>query len=91
MNTILMITTMHFKYGFVYKNIIFGWHKKKLYRLPYIKDRRSYSLKEIPSYVFKSTVVFNVLREKKTINKLKLLTEEINKNINVISEDECPF
>lgn len=86
-----MITTLHFKYGFAYKGIIFGWYKKKLYRLPYIKYKRSYQLKEIPSYVFKSTVVFNICREKKTLNKLKFLTEEINKNINVIKEPQCPF
>lgn len=82
---------MYFKYGFTYKGVIFGWYKKKLYKLPYIKDKRSYGLKEIPSYVFKSTVVFNVLREKKTINKLKELTVEINKSINITDKNECPF
>lgn len=86
-----MITTIHFKYGFVYKGVTYGWYKKKLYKLPYVKNKRNYVLKEIPSYVFKSTVVFNVCRAKKTINKLEELTEEINKSINIIIKDECPF
>ena len=82
---------LNFKYGFEYKGVNYGWNNKKLYRFPYIKNNRSYVFKEIPFYCFKSTLVYNVQRTKLTINKLKFMTVEINFNIDVISENECPF
>lgn len=80
-----------FKYGFTYKEVIYGWNNKKLYRLPYNKNLRSYGLKEIPFYVFKSTIVYNIQRVKLTINRLKTLTEEINLKIEIITTEHCPF
>jgi len=82
---------MIFKYGFEYNGTPYGWYKKKLYRLPYTKNRRSYSLKEIPMYCFSSTFVFNISRRKMTINKLKQLTKEINITVSTFGENECPF
>lgn len=82
---------LHFKYGFAYKGVTYGWNNKKLYRLPYLKNKRSYALKEIPFYCFKSTIVYNIQRTKLTINKLKFITAEIDFSIEVIYEQECPF
>jgi len=86
-----MITTIEFKYGFIYKGVRYAWKNKKLYRLPFERNLRTYRLKEIPQYVFKSTQVYNVQRSKLTINKLKFLTEKVDWNIQTIVEDRCPF
>ena len=86
-----MITTLQFLYGFTYKNVQYGWNNKKLYRLPYCKDNRNYSLKEIPFYCFKSTIVYNIQKTKLTINRLKGLTCKIDVSIDVCVADQCPF
>ena len=80
-----------FKTGFTYKNVKYGWNNKKLYRFPYLKNKRSYALKEIPFYVFKSTIVYNIQRAKLTINRLKFLTEHIDFKIEIIEDNNCPF
>jgi|JI10StandDraft_1071094.scaffolds.fasta_scaffold1429256_2 hypothetical protein len=84
------ITTLY-KYGFIYKGVTYGWKDKKLFKLPYIKNNRSYQLKEIPLNCFKSTLVANIQREKLTINKLKKLTFEINSLIISYIDDGFPF
>lgn len=73
-----MITTIHYKYGFEYKNVRYVWKDKKLFRLPYISKNRSYSFKEIPFYCFKTAIVYNTQRNKLTISRLKSLTEKVD-------------
>jgi hypothetical protein len=80
-----------FKYGFTYKYVQYGWYDKKLYRLPHVKNNRSYALKVIPFYVFKSTIVYNIQRTKLTINRLKMITNNIDIKAHVIGKDICPF
>ena len=82
---------MEFIYGFEYKEIRYGWSNKKLYRLPYFKNKRSYSFKEIPCYVFKSTRVYNVQRDKLTINRLETLTKKVNWVYEKINHPDVPF
>jgi len=84
------ITTLY-KYGLEYKGVLYGWKNKKLYKLPYTKDKRSYTLKEIPSYCFKSTLVFNIQKTKLTLNRLKKLTKEINIEIVEYTNSKIPF
>jgi hypothetical protein len=84
------VTTLY-KYGFEYKGVLYGWKNKKLFRLPYTKDKRSYSLKEIPFYCYKSTLVANIQRNKLTLNRIKTLTKEINIEINSYICDDMPF
>ena len=84
------VTTLY-KYGFEYKGVLYGWKDKKLYKLPYIKNKRSYSIKEIKPNVFKSTIVYNIQRTKLTINRLKTLTREINIETEIFSKTFCPF
>lgn len=86
----MKITTLY-KYGLEYKGVLYGWKDKKLYRLPYTKNKRSYSLKEVAFYCFKSTMVVNLQRDKVTINKLKFLTKEINVEINSYIHSDIPF
>ena len=87
---IQQITTLY-KYGFKYKSVVYGWKNKKLYKLPYVKNNRSYKLKQIPLNCFKSTLVVNIQREKLTINKLKRLTFEINQTVVLYVDDGIPF
>ena len=86
-----MITTIEFKYGFVYKEVRYAWKDKKLFRLPFERNLRTFGLKEIPQYVFKTTQVYNVQRDKLTILKLKERTVKVDWYVNVVVEDEIPF
>lgn len=86
-----MITTIEFKQGFVYKEVKYAWKNKKLYRLPFERNKRTFGLKEIPMYVFKSTPVYNVQRDKMTFLKLKDRTGFVCWSVEVYIEDECPF
>jgi len=86
-----MITTIEFKYGFIYKGVRYAWKDKKLFRLPFERNKRTFGLKEIPMYVFKTTSVYNIQRDKLTILKLKERTEKILWNIDVLIDDEIPF
>ena len=86
-----MITTMCFTKGFIYKEVMYGWKDKKLFRLPFTRNKRSFGLKEIPFYVFKTTIVFNIQRDKITILKLKERTQDVNWKINLTLENYVPF
>ena len=86
-----MITTLVFKQGFIYKGVRHAWKNKKLYRLPFERNNRTFGLKEIPMRVFKSTPVYNVQRDKRTYNKLKERTVSVDWKIEVFMEDEIPF
>jgi hypothetical protein len=86
-----MIITTIYKYGFVYSNVKYVWKDKKLYRLPYTKEKRSYGFMEVPFYCFKSTLVCNIQRVKMTLNKLKSMTIEINESFETIEDNNLPF
>ncbi len=84
------VTTLY-ELGFYFKDVPYGWKNKKLFRLPYQKNNRNYSLKEIPFYCFKTTLVANIQREKLTKNRLKSLTKNINILITTYEASDCPF
>lgn len=86
-----MKITTFYKYGLKYKGVLYGWKDKKLYKLPYTKNGRSYGIKIVPFYVFKSTTVCNLQRDKVTIKKLKSLTKEINIKLESYESDDLPF
>ena len=86
-----MITTLVYNYGFEYKGIRYVWKSKKLFRLPYTKNLRSYGFIEIPKYCFKSTIVYNIQRTKLTQNRLKELTKKVNWTREFLIDDDCPF
>lgn len=86
-----MITTIEYHYGFIYKNVRYAWKNKKLYRLPFERNKRTFGLKEIPQYVFKTTCVYNIQRDKLTILKLKQRTVKVSWDIEINVENKCPF
>ena len=69
----------------------YAWKKKKLYKLPYSKDKRNYSLKKIEPILIGSTLCYNLQRTKVTINKIKKITTEVDWIIEDIIEKEYPF
>lgn len=86
-----MITTIEYGYSFIYKGVRYAWKDKKLFRLPFERNKRTFGLKEIPQYVFKTTCVYNIQRDKLTITKLKERTEKVSWNVEVNIENEMPF
>ena len=86
-----MITTLCFAYGFEYKEVRYVWKDKKLFRLPYTKNKRSYSFKEIPIYCFKTTLIANIQKTKLTLNRMKTLTKKVDWSIDVINHSDLPF
>lgn len=84
---------INFKYGFEYKNFLFGWHKKKLYRLPSVSNNRNYDLKLLSRIKIGKQEGYRVVRDKKTINQLKELTEQINYTyvVNGYKSKDTPF
>jgi len=85
-----MITTIEYKYGFIYKGVKYAWKNKKLFRLPFERNNRTFGLKEVPQYVFKSTQVYNIQRDKVTILKLKERTGIVNWSVEKLIDD-IPF
>lgn len=86
-----MTEQIFYKYGFEYFGILYAWKDKKLYKLPYYKNKRSYALKEVPFYKFKTTLVCNIQRRKLTLNRIKKMTVEINYSLDTIVKDKLPF
>lgn len=83
----------NFKYGFTYKEFNFGWRNKKLFRLPTIKNLKSYPIKELSTIDVGNKKGYRVVRDKKTIEQLMELTEIINYKyvVNGKGDDDCPF
>lgn len=81
----------NFKFGFTYKGIPYGFKDKKLYRLPYTKNLRSYSLKEIQPHLVNGLTCYNCARTKITINRLKQLTEPIDVKVTIYKNNDLHF
>jgi len=82
---------MEFKYGFTYNGTRFGWKNKKLYRLPFEANNRSYGLKEIKPLLTGTTICYNIRKNRFTINALERMTEEVDWKVKVIKSEDCPF
>ena len=83
---------MDFQFGFEFSGVRYGWKDKKLYRLPCVIGKRSYSLKEIKPVMVGVTKCYNVQKNKITQNKLKLLTKKVKWTVAIVEENQdCPF
>jgi hypothetical protein len=82
---------MQFNYGFEYMGVRYGWNKKQLYRLPFIRNKRSFNLLLVKPFVIGSTTVYNIQRTKVTINRLKKLTKDVSWELELVSVVDCPF
>lgn len=82
---------MEFKYGFEYYGVRYGWNKKQLYRLPFSRNKRTFGLLQVNPLLIGSTVVYNIQRNKFTINKLKQRTTQVDWTAEQVQEQDCPF
>jgi hypothetical protein len=81
-----------FNYGVKFKNILYGWHNKKLYRLPYINKNYNFPLKELSLISIGNKYGYRLSGKKKTINQLKELTNLINFTyIDYSNNEDLPF
>ena len=82
---------MRFTKGFTYQNKPYGWHDKKLYKLPYKHHdiNRWYNLLECAEWEGKGYFLGN---QRKSFAQLKQMTNEIEEvNLKVDKESDCPF
>lgn len=82
---------MEFKYGFEYIGVRYGWNKKHLYRLPFVRNNRSFDLLIIKPFLIGASTVYNIQRNKFTINKLQQRTILVNWKIEILEPGNCPF
>ena len=64
----------NFEYGFLYKGFIFGWKDNKLFRVTSTKGNH-YPLKELNKIKVGNRDGYRVVRDKKTIEQLKELSD----------------
>jgi hypothetical protein len=79
---------LKFKYGFYHENILFGWHKQRLYRLPQMIGTRFYPLKEVKQ---NKAGLWYVYRSLLSHPQLVSMTVVINQEVQVIKDEDVPF
>lgn len=83
---------LQFRYGFNINGVPYGWHEKKLYRLPYTnKSNMNFELKEIKQIMVGNNVGYSFKGKRYTLKQLEQLTTAINYNYNQITDKDCPF
>jgi hypothetical protein len=80
--------TLNFKYGFNYKNKVFGWLNKELYRLP--DKERNYGLRKLNPIAIGGQTGYRICRDKKTIKQLSNITHSIDIKIEKIDHSDLP-
>lgn len=75
-----------FKYGFEFDGFLYGWNNKDLYRLPSSSGNKFYGLKKLDVIKVGSGLGYRIKREKLSINQLKLLTINIDKEYEIIDD-----
>jgi len=85
-----MIT--RYKYGFRYKEKLYGWKNKRLYRLPQMIGKRYYSLLECAVWMRKGNPYGHYLgSDRKSDRQLKSMTCFINHEVDEVESDDMPF
>jgi len=82
---------IHFKYGFFYKDFLYGWHEKELYRLPLESGKRHYPLKKLTTIDVGKQKGYRCKRDKLSMLRLKDMSIVIDKKISVIKDKDFPF
>jgi hypothetical protein len=77
-----------FRYGFYYNEILFGWSKQKLYRLPQMIGTRFYPLKAVKQNKSGLYYISDRLKSKK---QLEFMTVVIDKEVQLIRDADVPF
>jgi len=85
--------TIKFKYGFIYNEVRFGWHKRVLYRLPFAgKNNMHFGLKKLEPFMLNGILTYRCRRVHLTANRVKELTKEVDWEV-IVCEDKLhlPF
>jgi hypothetical protein len=83
--------TLHFTSGFKHKSWLYGWHNKKLYRLPQFSNNYFYPLKEIPKINVGKTWGYRIKRDKLSWMQIQSKTILIDVKIDIIKDSNTPF
>jgi glutaredoxin-related protein len=81
-------------HGFVHSGMLFGWHKKQLYRLPQMFNKRSYTFKKVNIFHCKkrNKKFYQCYKSDLTLEQVKQKTVVIPKVvINIVESEDCPF
>jgi len=82
---------IHFRYGFTYNNLNYGWYNKELYRFPFNKYGKYYSLYKLKLIIIGNNIGYRLSGNKKTLKQLKELTNLINYKYNNFINSDLPF
>lgn len=82
-----------YRFGFEFNDIIFVWHEKKLFRMPYESSKKCYSKRQLKQQKVGNSIGYWVSGVFKSMSNLKEITTEVNyKETNiVIDKDALPF
>ena len=81
---------MKFIQGIYYKDFLYGWHNKELYRLPKI-GKKVMPLKKLTKIKVGNSFGYNLARDKKSMLQLEAITTEINYTYKILKSKHCPF
>ena len=80
-----------YSFGFEYNSIVFCWHKKELYRMPYTRNKRSYNKRMLSQKKQGNSIGYCIDGDFKSMKILKQLTKQIKYEEIIKKESECPF
>ena len=81
---------MTFKEGFFYKGFKYGIKSEILYRLPTIKDERSYPMKIVPLIKLSKTAEgYRLCRDKKSVVQIRDMVNKVHWKYPHIKCKEC--
>jgi hypothetical protein len=78
-----------FKYGFYEGDVLFGWHQKHPYRLPQIIGDRFYPLHKVG--VYKARNLYYINGKLRSLKQLESMTVVIDKEVQLVRDEDCPF
>jgi hypothetical protein len=82
---------MKFIYGVIIEKRYYGWHKGDLYALPFDNKNRYFTLRKLKWILIGNNVGYCLQGKKFTIDQLKEITVQIDKNISIIKHSDIPF
>ena len=80
-----------YKFGFVFDNITFCWKSKKLYRMPYVKNKRSYEIRQLKLQKVGNSFGYWICGNFKSLTNLREITKVINYELMVTIDNMLPF
>jgi hypothetical protein len=81
-----------YKYGFFFKNVIYGFKDKKVFRLPQMIGKRFYPLLEIKLRKVGNKEGYLLYGNRyKSLKQIESMAVVIDKEVQLIKDSDCPF